>query len=41
MKLKDYIQEESETYTEGMGADYIHFEYFKSEKEKGKQDGKS
>lgn len=41
MKLKDYIQEESETYTEGMGADHIHFEYFKLEKEKEKQDGKN
>jgi hypothetical protein len=41
MKLKVLIQEESDTFAQGEGADYVHFEYFRLQKEKEKQDGKS
>jgi len=40
MKLKELIQEESDTFAQGEGADYIHFEYFRLKEEKEKQDGK-
>lgn len=40
MNLKIYIEEQSDTYTEGMGVDLVHKQYLKLEKEKGKQDGK-
>ena len=40
MELKNYLEEESEIFAQGMGSDYIHFEYLKLQKEKEKQDGK-